>query len=163
MIRQGLNSRDGFTLIETLIVLAIGGIVATMGFGLMLSARPHALLEQADIRMAGVLTKARNLAVRQEINTKVAFDLETNECWIEQQDRATEVWAVVGGRTALPEGVQFAAEGITFLDSEVRFTPRGTLLAGGSITYYARQTDESSTMRGNLATGRFSPGGGNLR
>jgi prepilin-type N-terminal cleavage/methylation domain-containing protein len=163
MNRQGFLSRDGFTLVETLIVLAIGGIVATMGFGLMLSARPHALLEQADIRLASVLTQARNIAVSQELNTKVAFDLDTNDFWIERQDRATEEWQTVGGTTALPEGIQFATEGITFPDSEVHFTPRGTLLTGGSISYMSSQSEETSTLQGNLATGRFVPVGGNLR
>jgi len=163
MSRQGLCSRAGFTLVETLIVLAISGIAATIGFGVMLSARPHALLEEADIRLAALLSQARNLSVSQEISTKVAFDLEANEFWIERQDRETEEWEVVGAPTALPDGVQFAAEGITFPDGEVRFTTRGTLLSGGSITYSVSQTGETSTLQGNLATGRFVPAGGNLR
>jgi prepilin-type N-terminal cleavage/methylation domain-containing protein len=163
MILTGSYIRAGFTLVESLIVLAISAIVATMGFGLMISARPHALLEEADIRLAGVLTQARNIAVSQELSTKVAFDLDTNEFWIERQNRATAEWEVVGGRTALPDRVAFSGEGITFPDGEVRFTPRGTLLAGGSITYYASQTEETSTLQGNLATGRFVPTGGHLR
>ena len=163
-MRKVKNSRrGGWSLIETVIVLAIIGILSTIGFSYVLRARPHARLEQAELRLVGVLAKARNLAISEELATKAVFNLESEEYWIEQQDRETLAWINASHSYTLPEEVHFAAVGgVTFSGNEVRFTPRGTLMSGGSIKV-VNSLGETSTLTGSLATGRFPITGGNLR
>lgn len=162
MTCMNVYNRCGWSAIETLIVIAIAGILATMSFAYMLRARPHARLEEAELRLSGVLAQGRNLAISEELATKVAFDIDGCEFWVEQQDRTTLVWSEATPHAVLPEGVFFGDTGVAFPSQEVRFTPRGTLLVGGSITI-TNSVGESSTLTGQLATGRFQPGGGHLR
>jgi prepilin-type N-terminal cleavage/methylation domain-containing protein len=154
--------RGGFSLVEMLIVLAIAGILVTMGFAYLISARPHALLEQGEVRLQALMTKARNLAVSEEINTRVVHDVEHDTFTLERQDRASGVWSTVESAVTLPDGISVPEDGNTFPDTTVRFTPRGTLMAGGSISL-KNADDEVSTLVGNLVNGRFTLPGGNLR
>jgi prepilin-type N-terminal cleavage/methylation domain-containing protein len=162
MNRMLRKTRAGFTIIEMLIVIAVAGILGTIGIGYMISAKPHSELEGAELALSSTLNQARNLALSQEVATKVAFDLVTGEYWIERLDRDSGSWSEETVHTTLPGAVSFASGGITFADDEVLFTPRGTLLSGGSITL-ASSAGEESTLDGQVATGRFMPGGGHTR
>lgn len=156
------NKCLGFSLIEALIVLAILAIVGTMTVGNMLAARPHSMLERGEIQLTGFLSQARNAAISREVAARVVFDMATSEYWSETYDRATASWGGASAHQTLPEGVSFNAGGNTFPADTVNFTPRGTLMAGGTITIRS-SAGETSALSGNIATGRFSPGGGNLR
>ena len=86
----------------------------------------------------------------------------TSEYWIERLDRDSGSWSEVtvahhiAGRRGVRRGRDYVP------DEEVLFTPRATLMSGGSITL-ASSTGEESTLDGQVATGRFMPGGGNTR
>lgn len=167
MDRRRLNGRKGWSLIETLIVLAVIGILATMGFAYMISARPHAQLERAEIVVHGVLQQARNKAVSEELLTKVQFDLTTNELWVAWVDPVSSA-ELTAYRETLPDGVIFEASGIPSVDGEVWFSPRGSLVSGGSVESggtisMVSQLGEVTTLTANVATGRFPLIGGNLR
>lgn len=163
MSRLGRTSGAGFSLVETLIVLAIAGIVVSMGYGYIIAARPHALVEQTEALLISTLNQARYMAISEEVNTKVAFNFDTNEFWIERQDRATNEWQVASPLTQLHAQVDIAAADVTFPAGEVCYTPRGTLVSGGSVTFNVINTEDESTLQGNIVTGRFEYAGGNLR
>jgi prepilin-type N-terminal cleavage/methylation domain-containing protein len=160
-MREFRDSRLGFSLIEAVAVLAIAAIMATLSIAYLARARPHAQLERAEVEISSQLARARNLAISDEIPVKVMFDGETGAYHTEAYDREGESWNQVGPAYGLPTGVAFTEGGITFADSEVRFTPRGTLMAGGSITVACE--GETGTLTGNVATGRFPLAGGHLR
>ena len=162
MNRMLRKTRAGFTIIEMLIVIAVAGILGTIGVGYMISAKPHSELEGAELALSTTLNQARNLAQSEEVAAKVVFDLTTGEYWIERLDRDSGSWVAETAHTTLPGAVTFASGGITFSGDEVRFTPRGTLMSGGSITL-SSSTGEESTLDGQVATGRFMPGGGHTR
>lgn len=154
--------RGGFSLVEMLIVLTVMGILATMGIGYMITARPETQLQRGELALASFLNRARNLALSEESSVRVVFNEGTSQYWIEQLDRATLNWNTVSEIAALPEGVQIAPGGVTFASDTVQFTTRGSLMAGGSITI-SNSTGSTSILTGNVATGRFPVTGGSLR
>jgi len=148
-------------MIETLIVLAVIAILVTMGFSYMIQARPHAALERAEIAVSGVLLQARSKAVSEELATSVQFDLTDHELWVEWTD-PSDGSTQTGPTVALPESVTFANSGFPVSAGGVVFTVRGTLVTGGGITLVS-STGETTTLQGNVATGKFPLVGGHLR
>ena len=155
------NRRSGFSVIEILLVLAVIGILGTMGFSYMISARPHAQLEQAEIDVGSVLKSARALAVSEELATFVKFDLSNQTLWVEWTD-PDDASTKTTKNTTLPDGVAFAVSGFPASADGVEFTTRGTLLVGGDVSLVS-SSGEISTLTGNIATGRFPLMGGHLR
>jgi prepilin-type N-terminal cleavage/methylation domain-containing protein len=154
--------RGGFSLIEMLIVLAVMGILATMGIGYLIAAQPATQLQRGELVLASFLNRARNLALSEETSVRVVFNEDPSQFWIEQLDRATLNWNTVSEIATLPEGVGFTPGGIAFASNTVQFTTRGSLMAGGTITI-ANSTGSTSILTGNVATGRFPVTGGSLR
>lgn len=149
-------------MVEMLMVLAIMGIVVTLTISSLLSARPHAQLERGEIVVTTTLNQARNLAISDERAVRVVIDTDENTMSIEQADPGTVDYALAFGPYDLPDGTEFVADGITFDNNEVQFTPRGSLLTGGEIEI-ANTAGETTVFNGQLATGRFPLTGGNLR
>ena len=143
-------------------MLTIIGILVTFSIGYIAAARPAQQLERGEVSLSAFFTRARNLALSEESSVRVQFNMNAGEYWYQQLDRGTGNWNTVSEVAHLPEGVGFLAGSDTFPGGEAVFTPRGSLLAGGSITI-ANSTGETTVLTGNVATGRFSIGGGNLR
>jgi len=153
--------------VETLIVIAIAGIIATMGFSYMISARPHARLEEAQVLVHNVLQHARNKAVSEELITKVVFSVDNSQLWVAWTDPVSGDDMTMPART-LPTGVIFEDSGIPSVDGEVLFTPRGSLVSGGSVGSGGTITiknsqNETYVFAANVPTGRFPLLGGHLR
>lgn len=156
-------NRRGFSLIELLIVIAIMGIMGTMGFSYLLAARPHAELERAQLQLVAGLNAARHLAISEECRTRMRFDTSVtpNEFWVQRMDNFTGNWTNAAlPLYELPEGVTLT--GNTFSGSEVNFNTRGGLISGGTLTITGSNS-ETTTFTGNLASGRFQYGAGNTR
>lgn len=156
------HTRAGFSMVEMLMVLAILGIVVTLTISGLLSARPHAQLERGDLVVSQTLNRARNIAVSDEKNVRVLIDPDENTMTIQQADAGTDEYETVDEPIPLPDGVDFDEDGITFDNSRVEFTPRGSLIAGGDLRT-VNSAGETTTFSGNLATGRFPLSGGHLR
>lgn len=162
-----IHNRDGWSMVEALIVLAIAGIIATVGLSLILGAVPHSELEQAEIMVHRVLADARNKAVSEELVTKVVFDVGNDALWVEWTDPDTGAVMELP-HTTLPEHVSFDNSGIPAVDGEVSFTPRGSLVSGGSTASGGTITlvntrGETFVFTANVSTGDFPLIGGNLR
>ena len=159
------GTRGGFSLIELLIVVAILAIVSTIAIGSTISALPHANLEKGQEAVAYSLSQARMLSLSEEVAVRMKFDtgVSPQQYWYEKQDRTTLAWSIAtsgGAKQTLPVGITIT--GNTFPAQTVTFTPRGTLLVGGTLTFRNTQ-GQTNTLVGNVATGRFPLVGGNTR
>jgi prepilin-type N-terminal cleavage/methylation domain-containing protein len=159
-MRRHTTPRAGFSMIEMLIVLAVMGILVTMGITFTLSARPRAQRERGEVMLSARLNEARNLAITEEVMTRVVLDSANGTLQVQRQDPGGTTWTDVSVARELPEGVSFGT--ITFASNTVSFNTRGSLVSSGAITITAG-AGQSTTLTGNLATGRFMLGGGNLR
>lgn len=161
------SRRSGWSMVETLIVLAITGILATTSYAYMVSARPHADLERASIMVHGVLSEARSKAISEELVTTVIFSVEHAQLYVKWTDPDSGTTQSLPTVT-LPETVGFDDSGIPYIDGELSFTPRGSLVSGGSPAANGQivlvsTMEETFTFTANVATGRFPLVGGNLR
>jgi prepilin-type N-terminal cleavage/methylation domain-containing protein len=150
----------GFSMIEILFVLAIAGILVTLSFAYLLRSRPAALLHRAELQLSSDLGLSRDLAYNEEAPVRVVFDSATEEYWTERQDQATSAWEEAVPPKAMPETIDITE--VSFPDEIVNFTPRGTLVIGGSITI-ANDSGGSVVLNGIIPTGRFPILGGALR
>jgi Tfp pilus assembly protein FimT len=145
-----------------LMVLAIVGILGTMSYSYMVGAKPHAELERAEIQVVNIMNLARKHALSEEVTTRVLIDTATGGMTTEYQDPEDGSWVQLGATQTLAGSVSFDADGLTLANNEARFTPRGTLHWGGSITLVSSD-NETSVLNANIATGKFPLVGGNLR
>lgn len=160
MRNRRAQNEGGFSLIEVLIVLAVAAVIATMGFAYLIGSRPATLLHQAEIQLSSDLSLSRDLAYNEESPVRVVFDVANDWYYTEQQDTATGDWNQVGVYKYLPDGINLSD--VTFPSDTVSFTPRGTLVVGGSITI-TNTKGATSVLNGVIPTGRFPILGGALR
>ena len=147
-------------MIEVLVVLAITAIVVTMSFAYMIGSRPAAQMNRAELQLSSDLGLSRDLAYNEESPVRVIFDLSTEQYWTEIQDTSDGTWSTATVAKDFPEGVSITS--VSFTNNTVNFTPRGTLVVGGSITITNSRGD-STVLNGVIPTGRFPVLGGALR
>lgn len=162
LMKTSRYRREGFTLVEMLMVVTAVGVLVTMGYSYMISARPHAQLESAELQLQGVLEEARSIAIGQEIATRVVFVEGEDEFRLEVLNPNTGSFGQVGPTHQLVDNVSFAVGGVTLPSAIARFTPRGTLMAGGAVTI-ENSNGETATLTASIVSGRFRLGQGNLR
>ncbi len=150
----------GFSLFEVLIVLVVAAILATFGFAYLIGSRPAALLHRAELQLSSDLGLSRDRAYNEEVPVRVVFDLANETYSTELQNPATGDWEEVVAPKTLPEDINLTD--VSFPSDTVYFTPRGTLVVGGSITI-TNSKSENAVLTGVIPTGRFPILGGALR
>jgi general secretion pathway protein H len=93
------RGRDGFSLLEMILVLAIAGLLAALVLPSLPGALESARLRGSAGEVRATFTLARTLAVSEARNRSVAFDQERGEFGIEGDTR----------KGLLPEGIRMAA------------------------------------------------------
>jgi general secretion pathway protein H len=144
--RRGFTPR-GFTLVELLVVLAIGGLLLAVTPPLISTAMPVVELKAAARRTAGGLRLAREIAVAQGRDAAWVLDVESNRYSIEGDHR--------GG--SLPGGLDIelvAAEEEMQSESvgAIRFYPDGSSTGGRVIL---KRGDSGYQVGVNWLTGRI--------
>ena len=66
--------RSGFTLVETLIVVVVAGIILSMGFPRMRDAKTKSDLRSARTQVASMYARARNAALETGRTSSLAFN-----------------------------------------------------------------------------------------
>lgn len=118
----------GFTLVELIVVLAIGGLLMAVTPPLITAALPGVELKAGARRAAAALRQTRELAVARGIDATWLVNIETGKYEIEGQRR----------KGALPDGIEIELVGAQDeLRSEevggIRFFPDGTSTGGRVI------------------------------
>jgi|Deesub1362A_J573_1020465.scaffolds.fasta_scaffold00045_35 general secretion pathway protein H len=112
--------KNGFTLLELIIVLFIVGIAASIVTVSVNRAYKKSIVRQEAKRIHGILRHARELSLLQRTPVVFALDEENNIFWLEKDG------AVYGKVKTVPRGIRLSGEPIVFL-------PKGNS-TGGLIT-----------------------------
>ena len=143
---QGASShsqrRRGFTLLETLTVVAIIGILTSFAI-LVYSNHRRALRAQTSAQqIESLFTTARALAINQNAHFRAVLDLNTSGMWIDRTDRNGEV---VTPKVITPENW-------SFYTTVVDVTVDGTSFTTGLVPIGFRPNGSSQSVRILLAS-----------
>ncbi|MBK5937924.1 type II secretion system protein GspH [Halochromatium roseum] len=147
MNRVRFTLATGFTLVELIVVLAIGGLLLTLTPPLITAALPGVELKAGARRVAGALRQTREIAIANGTEAIWLIDTETGRYQIEGRSK----------QGALPDGlsIELVAARDELRDEQVggiRFFPDGSSTGGRLIL----KRDKSGYQVGvNWLTGRI--------
>ena len=134
------RGKDGYTLIELIVVLIIVSIILSITFPKVINQFFSTHLESGARRLSGAIIYTQHLAVTKGKRHRVYYNLEDGSYWIKEvpQEDEESSESIVEKKSNLPEGV-------IFMDVT---TPRGKM-ANTGITYtefLPKGSGESSTI-----------------
>ncbi len=142
-----MRSRNGFTLVETLIVVVILGLIMLVGFPKMSSALVRNDLRAARTAVINLTAKARAVAAQSNRRTWVKFN--GNHAFVIARPRT----AAGAGDVDTLGGVQDLAElykvGLAADVDSIQFDPRGfgSWIGGGAINIVLARGGYSETIQ----------------
>ena len=118
-----------FTLIETIIVIAIATIIAGSVYGVIISLQPSIKLKSVTRDLTTDLRYSQQQAVTEQINFGVTILSELKQYQIVKYGATTEILLT----KSLPVDIAFY-EIIGFTNDEIIFNPYGAVLEMGTIS-----------------------------
>ncbi len=98
MLHSNVSKALGFTLIESLVVISIIGILMAMGVPSLLAAQNRAQLAQATDIVVASLRQAQQEAIRRNQSCTLTFDKDTNKITGQQG-------CLLSGDVSLPDAI----------------------------------------------------------
>jgi type IV fimbrial biogenesis protein FimT len=131
----------GFTLVETIVVLAIIGVLATVSTPSLLSYWQSAAVEAGARELAGVINLARQLAISRR--TLVCVDVASTHVQLRLGGCSGRQWT--GPATDRNGVIRLADDQTVWVsaNAQVVFTPLGAATPSGSYTVTHARTRES--------------------
>ena len=145
-----MRSRNGFTLVETLVVVVMLGLVVLIGFPKVSSAMGRSDLRSARTAVVNLLAKARAVAAQSNRRTWVKFD--GNSAYVVARPRLIAAGGGLPDPCDTVGAVQnLAAQykvGLASDQDSIPFSPRGlsTWGAGGTATVVLARGSYSTTI-----------------
>jgi prepilin-type N-terminal cleavage/methylation domain-containing protein len=123
------NAKKGFTLLETIVVMFIAGVVATMGAPKLSSALRQRSVASAADQFVLAHSLARSTALRYGRVAQLHIDASTKRIWVDVDTSANRI----GQRATIGYIRDLSANGVTMASnrSTVCFDARGTSTTGG--------------------------------
>ena len=121
---MSIRNTSGFTLVETMFVVVIFGILVAMGLPSMKGFRQSYDLRSSAENIAGQLQLARSKAMATDVTQTLRFELDTNASDYRVTSGSTAKWD-------LPKGIVYYWG--TGTQNEYRMTSSGRCLDSGMI------------------------------
>jgi prepilin-type N-terminal cleavage/methylation domain-containing protein len=123
MLHSNVSRDRGFTLIESLVVVSIAGILLSLAIPSFLAAQNRAKLSQSTDIVMGSLQEAQREAMRRNRSCKLTFDKSNNKI-------LGEAGCLLSGDRSLPEPVTLDYTGIT---QSIEYGMRGNTTTNKTI------------------------------
>lgn len=144
-LRRDIRRESGFTLVETMVVLAIVAIVAAAGTALLRPRSGGLEVGAAARDVASSLRASRAKAIWRNVETTVTIDVDDRQFWTHNKSAPRTL-----PKTVSIEAVLARSERISESASRIRFFPNGGS-TGGEI--HIRRGAEGHTVRVDWLTG----------
>jgi len=161
-----IRSQRGLTLVELMVAMVIFAILAAVAIPTFLNGLPTYRLRSAARDLTGRMQKARQLAVKNNVNATLAFDTVNNRYTISQSGAVVETVDLSGygsgvrfgsgsataDATTTPAAIDpHAPIKVTFSSNDVAFTPAG--FADGMGYCYLQNDDGGAFAIGTIISG----------
>ena len=130
----------GFTLIETLIVVALAAVMAAISVPQVVAGMERYYINSAGQQVVSTIRAARLQAVTRNEILEVQFDLDTGEYQVFEDGGVT----AVGGVQRLPTDISFAAGSAAMV--EINTNGRVTTAANITVTNGNAEEDRTITV-----------------
>ncbi len=127
-----LNSREGYTLIELIVVIVLIGLIMTLSLPRFQYSMLTDDLKGSTRRMVGTIRSLRDVALREQRAYDLRIDLESNSFWIDSPAMTENERATAREKAScLPEGVHildvwYSGEGKKMMgETFIRFNRKG--------------------------------------
>ncbi|MDH5805999.1 MAG: GspH/FimT family pseudopilin, partial [Gemmatimonadota bacterium] len=125
-----LLARRGYTLIETVLVLAITGLTITVGVVRLAPALQRAKVKAAANTIAGDFQYAQIMAVRNRTPVAIHITTSTKSYQIRARDDATDIYRT----RQLGPGTDFGLQSLAATSSQIILYPNGVALETVTLT-----------------------------
>jgi prepilin-type N-terminal cleavage/methylation domain-containing protein len=136
MLHSNVSKQHGFTLLESLIVLAIVGILAAMGIPSLLAAQNRAKLAQSTDIVVASLQESQREAIRRNQSCVVTLDKVNNKI-------SGDDGCLLTGDRNLPDAIDLDYTGT---NGELRYGMRGNITTNKSV--FLKVKDSPAVSRG---------------
>lgn len=152
---MGHLSQKGYTLVETMVVLAITASLSAMGVATFSTQIAHNHLTDAGRQIISDLRLVRQRAVAEGVSGPVQFDPEGRKYilpGLEERALPPQVRFGLGeGVSPLPDTV-LPADGVSFRENTITFQPNGTMRGLGGAVYLTNDSVQNETIAISVVT-----------
>lgn len=159
MLHSNVSKDLGFTLIESLIVVAIVGILLAIGIPSFIAAQNNARLNQATEMVVASLQQAQRAAIRQNQSCVLTLDKNSNKI-------AGQQGCLLSGDLNLPDAIDLDYTGAS---GDIQYGIRGNTTTNKSIILAVRDNHHHarcltvSAPLGIIRLGSYEVGTGSCR
>jgi type II secretion system protein H len=132
----------GFSLIELLIVIALAAIVAAIAVPQFQRYSTNADLKTAAREMSGDFSAAKQMAVANNLDYRIAIDVAGNSYTLSRADTSAVVWT----KSPASFGKGASIDSTTFSGAAINFQTRGTASNGRVILRNTRGSTATITV-----------------
>lgn len=148
-------SQKGYTLLETMIVLAITASLLTVGVATFSTQIAHNYLTDAGRQIISDLRLIRQRAITEGVSGPIRFDAEGRKYLLPGLgERALPPQVRFGLREGVPPlpDTVLPDDGISFRENALTFQPNGTMMGLGGAVYLTNDSIQNETIAISVVT-----------
>lgn len=151
---MGRFNEKGYTLVETMVVLAITASLSMMGVATFSTQIAHNHLTDAGRQIISDLRLIRQKAVTEGVSGQIRFSPEGGKYILTEGERTLPPQVRFGLREGVPPlpDTVLPEDGISFRENTVTFQPNGTMMGLGGTIYLTNDSVHNETIAISVIT-----------